>query len=77
VVEYFKAFGTTPVGARYEGDIKDDQRNGYGVIYYPDSSRYEGQWVDTEPDGFGAKISSDGTVKQAGLWEKGVYIGNR
>lgn len=77
VVEFFKAVGTTVAGARYEGQLMEDQRNGYGVLYFPDGSRYEGQWWETEPNGFGAKVTSSGSVEQAGLWEKGAYIGNR
>jgi hypothetical protein len=31
-------------GQRYEGEWKDEKRNGQGVMTWPDNKRYEGGW---------------------------------
>jgi hypothetical protein len=61
-----------PPGSRYEGEIKEGIRNGYGVAYFPDGSRYEGQWVDRWQQGFGVKINPSGVIEQLGVWDHGV-----
>ncbi len=29
---------------RYEGEFRNDKREGKGIIYYNDGDRYEGDW---------------------------------
>ena len=31
-------------GSRYEGDWKNDKKQGKGIIFYNNGSRYEGDW---------------------------------
>jgi hypothetical protein len=31
---------------RYEGEMKDNKKNGHGIYYYNDGDRYEGNWKE-------------------------------
>ena len=31
-------------GDRYEGDYKNDKREGKGIMYWNDGDKYEGDW---------------------------------
>ena len=31
-------------GGKYEGDLKNDQKEGKGIYYYNNGDRYEGEW---------------------------------
>ena len=33
-------------GRMYEGEYKDDKKNGYGVYKWADGRIYEGNWLD-------------------------------
>ncbi len=33
-------------GRIYNGDYKNDKKNGYGVYEWPDGRKYKGRWVD-------------------------------
>jgi hypothetical protein len=77
VAEFFSNAGRDVSGMRYEGQLKGNQRNGYGVAFFPDGSRYEGQWWESKFSGFGAKVSSAGITEQIGLWDNGAFVGDR
>jgi hypothetical protein len=59
-------------GASYEGEVKDNARNGYGIYYYPNGSRYEGQWENRKMNGFGQLTDLDGKTIAAGIWQAGT-----
>jgi hypothetical protein len=59
-------------GMRYEGEIRGNDRNGYGVAYFANGTRYEGQWIDRWQQGAGAQIDAHGLIEKAGIWEKGM-----
>ena len=40
-------------GDRYEGDFKNDLKNGKGIIYYKNGGRYEGDFKNNLRDGKG------------------------
>lgn len=42
---------TYPNGDKYEGQLKDDEKNGVGTYYFVNSDKYEGQWLDNEKHG--------------------------
>jgi hypothetical protein len=63
-------------GTRYEGQVKNGARNGYGVAYFPDGTRYEGQWQERIIQGFGRKVASDGQLLAAGFWQNGQLQGS-
>lgn len=61
----------TPDGVTsYDGEYKDDKRNGFGVCYYKDGQiNYAGQWIDNTRSGSGVGYRlSDGTM-HAGKWD--------
>lgn len=33
-------------GAKFEGELLDGRKDGFGVQIWPDGSKYEGQWAD-------------------------------
>ena len=46
-------------GDKYEGEWKNDKREGYG-IYYSDRDKYEGEWKNDLKDGYGIYYYSNG-----------------
>jgi hypothetical protein len=71
VIEWSSTAENTVAGMRYEGELKDTIRNGYGIGYFVDGSRYEGQWLNRWQQGLGAKMDASGNVEKAGVWESG------
>lgn len=55
-------------GNRYEGDVKNGHRHGYGVYYYHNGDRYEGWWENNEKSGVGTFYYKDGSL-YVGQWE--------
>ena len=47
-------------GHRYEGEFKDNKRNGKGVYYWPSGARYEGEFKDGQENGKGVHYWPDG-----------------
>ncbi len=69
-------------GRRYEGDYKNNKRNGYGVMIYQDGgkysegSRYEGNWVDDKRNGQGVMIYLNDSRRLKGEFKDDIFIGN-
>jgi hypothetical protein len=42
-----------PDGRRYEGDYRDDKKDGNGVFSWNDGRKYEGQWANGKQHGEG------------------------
>jgi len=40
-------------GDIYEGEWKDDQKNGYGIYIHANGDVYEGEWRDGKRHGYG------------------------
>ena len=55
-------------GNRYEGSLKDGNRNGQGIMYYRNGSRYEGSWENNEHNGQGIYYYRNGD-RYEGSWE--------
>jgi hypothetical protein len=49
-------------GSLYEGEYKDDKRNGRGKYTWPDGQVYEGEWKDDKRNGRGKHTWPDGRV---------------
>ena len=47
-------------GDRYEGEWKDDKRNGQGKYFWPSGNRYEGEFKDDKISGQGKLFLPDG-----------------
>lgn len=58
----------------YDGDYKDDKKEGYGIFKWPSASVYEGHFKNDFRHGFGVMRWIDGTVYE-GEWESGVQCG--
>lgn len=48
-----KGIYTWPNGARYEGDWKNNKREGRGKMFGSDGKNYEGDFKDNKKEGFG------------------------
>lgn len=58
-------------GEHYDGQWREDKKNGVGAFDYPSGDKYEGEWTDNLRDGKGTFRRSNGdSVK--GVWEKDV-----
>lgn len=62
-----------PDGQQYEGEYKNDQKNGQGIFTWPDGRKFIGNWVDGKIDGIGTFIGNVGNIKQ-GVWENGKRL---
>ena len=40
-------------GDKYEGDFKDDKKNGKGIYYFKNGNKYEGQFKNNFREGKG------------------------
>ena len=60
----------TDKGSRYEGDFKENMRNGYGIYILPDKSVYNGQWRENMMNGRGVFTWPDHSVYD-GEWKDG------
>eukprot|EP00434_Breviolum_minutum_P014812 symbB.v1.2.013060.t1/scaffold907.1/size153227/5 len=49
-------------GTRYQGQFRDNIREGYGVLTFTDGSLYEGGWREDVPEGEGRVIYSNGEI---------------
>jgi hypothetical protein len=61
-------------GCRLEGEVKNGQFEGYGIMTYNDGSCYMGDWVNNRREGFGIYRSVKGT-EYAGQWKAGTRHG--
>jgi hypothetical protein len=60
-----------PNGCFYEGEYRDDRKEGFGVFTWPDGRRYEGDWVDGKQEGEGWYIDEKKGVKRKAQWKAG------
>lgn len=58
----------------YEGDFKENERNGYGIFSYDDNSFYEGQFYKAKFEGVG-NFQIDKNCGYKGHWKKGIPCG--
>ena len=65
---------TLPDGSVYEGEWKDDIRNGYGKMTWPGGRVYEGQLQKSIRNGIGKMTWPDGSVYE-GEWKDGIRNG--
>ena len=52
----------------YEGEYKNDLKNGKGIFTWSSGSKYIGEFKDDERDGEGKMVWSDGTMYE-GEWK--------
>ena len=65
---------TFPDGVTYEGEFKDDLRNGKGIVKLADNTiNYSGMWKNNLNNGFGMAIFEES--KYIGNWKNGEIKG--
>jgi hypothetical protein len=60
--------------AKYTGDFKEGQPQGFGICLYANGDRYRGEWTNGAFEGKGTLYKHDGS-EAAGYWREGQYIG--
>lgn len=60
-----------PNGQVYDGEFKNDDCNGFGILHYPDGKRYEGNWKDGKKHMKGHYVWPNGS-KYAVMYQEGV-----
>lgn len=57
---------TSPDGGdRYEGDFRENKREGRGILFKADGSRYEGEFKNDQPEGHGVSYLPGGATIEA------------
>ena len=59
---------TFPNGEKYVGEFRNGKRNGQGTFTWPNGEKYVGEFRDNKRNGYGTLYSSDGAVRQPGIW---------
>lgn len=62
-------------GDRYEGEWKNDLRDGYGTQVYCFGDTYVGYWKEDKHHGEGTLTQKDGTVYEGKLFDMGAITG--
>ena len=62
-------------GNKYEGELINGKRNGFGTYYFSSGSKYVGEWKNNLFEGQGKMYYFNGNV-YSGSWEKGQKHGN-
>lgn len=57
-----------PDGAFYDGDWRNDRRDGYGMLVRADGNRYEGEWLNHLKHGKGRFFHLDTGQMLEGIW---------
>ena len=61
-------------GDIYEGEFKNDLKEGYGIFYNSNGDRYEGEWKNDLREGYGIYYYSDGD-RYEGEWKNDLREG--
>ena len=61
-------------GNVYDGEFKDDERHGKGIMTWTDGSQYNGDWFRGIQHGYGTITFPDGSQKE-GYFDNNIYIG--
>ena len=51
-----------PNGSVYRGQMRVDDRHGFGTQLWPDGAKYEGHWVNNKAEGKGTFWHAEGDV---------------
>ena len=57
-------------GDKYEGDIKNNKKDGKGTIFYKNGDKFEGEFKDDKQDGKGIFYFNNGD-RYEGIWKNG------
>jgi hypothetical protein len=66
-----------PSGNHFEGEWRNDQKNGYGIMIWRDLDEvYTGTWLDDKPHGYGEHIWGDSSAKTIKKQNCNMYRGH-
>ena len=63
-----------PDGRKYEGEYKNDKKEGHGVFTWPDGRQYDGNWKNGRQDGEGKFYNPKNKKWKKGIWKEGKRI---
>jgi hypothetical protein len=63
-----------PDGRKYEGEYKDDKKEGYGEFEWDGGKKYKGYWKNGKQHGEGILYNSKNKTWRKGIWENGKRI---
>jgi hypothetical protein len=63
-----------PDGRKYDGELENDKRHGWGEYIWKDSRRYRGQWKEGKQHGIGFFSAGEGKPERKGEWVEGKRI---
>ena len=69
-----KGIFTWPDGRKYEGDYKDDKKEGYGIFEWTDGKKYRGYWLNGKQNGEGEFYNSKNKTWKKCLVQNGKKI---
>ena len=58
---------------KYEGDYKNNKREGKGIFYWNNGNRYEGDFINDKFEGNGILYYKNGKVIK-GIWKNGKCL---
>jgi hypothetical protein len=65
-----------PDGRRYEGNFKNNKKDGKGEFTWPNGSKYIGEWNNNVQNGQGKYIKEYGIIAE-GIWDYGKLMANQ
>ena len=69
----WKTFGDDDVNKKYEGEIKNGEPNGFGILTSPYGDKHVGGWKKGKRDGKGVFTKANGKVVE-GVWKKDKLV---
>ena len=63
-------------GNKYEGDWKNEKRDGKGIFYWNDGRKYEGDFKNNIREGNGILYYTNGKIEKNGIWKNDEFEGN-
>ena len=63
-----------PDGRIYDGEYKNDKKEGHGVFTWPDGRQYDGNWKNGRQDGEGKFYNPKNKQWKKGIWKEGKRI---
>ena len=61
-IETEKGFKPNADGSKYDGDWKNDKKNGKGLYYWTNGDHYSGDWLDDHRTGNGVYYYKNGDI---------------
>ena len=63
-----------PDGRIYDGEYKNDKKEGHGDFTWPDGRKYDGNWKNGKQDGEGKFYNPKIKQWKKGIWKEGKRI---